>query len=86
MDGVFIVFGQDSLGNRYYISNTDPLIWTPNLYCAQQFHSILTMCNEITHNYDNYHSIKRMINSGTISSLWFAQYEDDYEISIKKVM
>lgn len=77
MDNLFILYAQKD-NEIYYISNTNPIVWSSNIIESKIYYSKYSAELDILRNYDNYRSISRLFDSNKLDSLYVAVIDINY--------
>lgn len=64
---------------KYYITNTNPILWSPNVECAKSYNEINTAKFSILRDWDNYEFILKQINAGLLDMLFVAVVDNNIE-------
>lgn len=82
----YIICSYDPSGNQYYISNTNPIVWTNIFIESKQYLTSKNAEFEILKDYDNYKQIKQMINSQHLDGIYIAEIEKGEESRRIKIL
>ena len=66
---VYILLGVKD-NNFYYISNTNPVMWTSDIRESKRYHSRYSAEVDILRDYDNYRTISSLIGNGKLDVLY----------------
>lgn len=77
----FIIYAIDTKGNKYYVSNTSPILWTGEVKESKVFDSYITTRHELE---DNYTSLSNTIKYSDICIVFISEYMKDIEIGRDK--
>ena len=85
MKEYFILYGTKDK-DTFYISNTNPVIWTSDITESKLYHLRYTAEFEVLRDYDNYRSIITLINNKKLECLYVAHIivDDNSEEYIEK--
>lgn len=75
MNTVYILYGENYDNFRYYISNTNPIVWNTDVNYAKRYLSSKSAEYEILADYNNYRDIKKQIENGSINKIYVAEYD-----------
>lgn len=64
---------------KYYISNTNPILWTNTFLEAKTYLSSKNAEYDIIRDYYNYNAIKKTMAEGNIDSVYVAEIRDGVE-------
>lgn len=67
----FILYGTKDK-ETYYISNTNPVIWTPDIKESKKYYTRYSAEFDVLRDYDNYKSITNLINNNKLDVLYVA--------------
>ena len=76
---VFVIFAKKD-DKTFYISNTEPFIWSPNIENAKSYVSRVSAEYEVIKNNQNYISLYNQIQSHTIDSVYVARIVNNIEM------
>ena len=65
---------------QFYISNTEPFIWAPDIKDAKVYSSRYSAEYDVTENYKNYISLSSQLSNGTIDKLYVIVFVDGKEL------
>ena len=71
MKEYFILYGTKDK-DTFYISNTNPVIWTSDMTESKLYYLRYTAEFEVLRDYDNYRSIISLINNNKLECLYIA--------------
>ncbi len=74
---IFILFGVKD-GKIYYVANTNPVIWFPDIRNAKIFYNRYTAEYSILRDYNNYRAISDLIAHNKLDEFYVASYDRDY--------
>ena len=74
MKEYFILYGTKD-NDTFYISNTNPVIWTSDIKESKLYHLRYTAEFEVLRDYDNYRSIISLINNKKLDCLYVSQMQ-----------
>lgn len=77
MRDIFILYGEKD-ERKYYIRNTNPVIWTTNILNAKIYSNDNVAKCDILRDYDNYKNINAQIQSGSINDVYLANLDQSY--------
>lgn len=63
----------------YYVANTDPIIWNPDIRNAKPYHTRYSAECDVLRNYENYNYFKKMINTGNITDISLIEFRNNQE-------
>ena len=72
--------------NLYYIANTDPIIWNPDIREAKRFYNRYSAECIVLRDYDNYNYFMKMIKSNAIHNIYVIEYLNGNEIGRHKIL
>lgn len=75
----YILYAEDINHNRFYISNTNPILWSPIVEESKSYLSSKNAEFDIVGNYDNYNMIKQMLECNYIDKVFLAEVTNDNE-------
>lgn len=75
----YILYAEDYSNNRFYISNTNPVMWTNVSIEAKPYLTSRNAEFDIVGNYDNYRIIRQMLDNGTIYKVYLAEVTNGEE-------
>lgn len=84
-DEVYLLFGIKD-GLLYYISNTNPILWTPNSLAAKIYYDRYKAEYSILRDYDNYRHISKQIESDSLDAFYLGIYQDGTEVGRVKLL
>lgn len=61
----------------FFISNTDPVIWTNDIKNSKCYTTFDKACNDVLRDYNNYHAIKKLFNVSQLDSLFVIEIENN---------
>lgn len=67
----FILYGTKDK-DTYYISNTNPVIWTSDIKESKKYYSKYSAELDVLRDYDNYKSISGLINNNKLDNMFVA--------------
>lgn len=74
---IFILYGlKDS--KIFYIANTNPIIWIPDIRSAKIYYNRYTAEYSILRDYDNYRNVSDQINHDKLDEFYIAEYDKNY--------
>ena len=76
----FILYGIDPENDIFYISNTNPIIWSTNIDDSKLYYARYPAEYNILRDYDNYRAVSREIESGRLSGFYVAEIDDENNI------
>lgn len=71
MKEFFILYGTKD-NEIYYISNTNPVIWSSDINNSKQYISKYSAELDILRDYNNYNSISTLLNNNKLDALYVA--------------
>ncbi len=77
-DKIYILFAIKD-NQLYYISNTNPIIWSPDIRASKYFLSRYSAECVVLRDYENYRYFSKMIQSKSIDSIFIAEYLQNFE-------
>ena len=82
----FILYGLKD-NDKFFVSNTNPIIWNDNLEDAKKFLDRYSAEYAILRDYDNYRYLKKQIESGIIDEIFLSiRNKDNEEIRRVKLL
>lgn len=72
MDNLFFILYGIKDNQIYYISNTNPVIWSPEIENSKLYFSRYSAEFDILRDYDNYKSVSSLINNSKLDALYVA--------------
>ena len=75
MNIVYILYGENYDNFRYYIANTNPIVWNMDINYAKRYSSSKSAEYEIIEDYNNYRDIKKLKENGSINKIYVAEYD-----------
>lgn len=72
MDNLFFILFGIKDNQIYYINNTNPVIWNPEIEGSKLYFSRYSAEFDILRDYDNYKSVSSLINNGKLDGLYVA--------------
>lgn len=76
---VYYVLYAVSNDKKYYVSNTNPILWTNVFLEAKTYIASRNAEYEIIRDYYNYNAIKKFISNQDIESIFLAEIKDGIE-------
>jgi hypothetical protein len=61
----------------FFISNTDPVIWTTDITNSKCYTTFDQASNDILRDYENYHAIKKLLDVSQLDSLFVIEIENN---------
>lgn len=80
-----ILYGKKD-DNLYYIANTNPVIWNPDIREAKCFFNRYIAECAVLRDYDNYNYFMKMIKSNVIHNIYVIEYLNGNEIGRHKIL
>ena len=80
-----ILYGKKD-DNLYYIANTNPVIWNPDIREAKCFFNRYLAECVVLRDYDNYNYFMKMIKSNVIHNIYVIEYLNGNEIGRHKIL
>ena len=74
----YILYGVKN-NSKYYITNTNPILWSPDINCSKKYQDINSARFSILRDWDNYQYMLNQINAGLLDMLFVSVIEDNYE-------
>jgi hypothetical protein len=82
----YILYSEDFNHNRFYIANTNPIIWSSIQFEAKAYLSSKNAEFDIVGNYQNYQVLRQMLNTGTIANVYVAEVDKGEETRRLKIL
>lgn len=77
MNNLFILYAVKD-NEIYYISNTNPIVWSSNIIESKIYYSKYSAELDILRNYDNYRYISKLFDNNKLDSLYVAVIDINY--------
>lgn len=75
----FFILEAKKENNSFYVSNTDPIIWTSEIKNSKCYSTEDRASGDILRDYNNYHAIKNLLDSTQIDSLFVIEIRNNLE-------
>lgn len=75
----YIIYAENYDNFRFYISNTDPIIWSQDICFSKIYSNSKTAEYNIVGDYYNYRDIKKLLEDKNISGIFIGEYSTDYQ-------
>lgn len=75
----FILYGLKD-NDKFFVSNTNPIIWNDNLEDAKKFLDRYSAEYAILRDYDNYRNISKQLSNKFLDHIYIAEIENNIEI------
>ena len=81
-----IVYADGFTNERYYIANTDPVTWSPDILSAKKYYTISQADQDVIGDYRNYKSIKPLKDNGSIAKVYAVEINGKTNDEIRRVV